>query len=128
MSSNNQRGITPGKGGGFITDLTQRIKLIVRLMGDSRVSIFLKILPVASLGYIIFPDIPGPIDDATVVWLGTYLFVELCPPAVVQEHLNDIRSGGKINWKDLDEDTLDAEVREPDNAGAEENQNLPKPK
>jgi hypothetical protein len=28
----------------------------------------------------------GPLDDAAIIWLATYLFVELCPPEVVDEH------------------------------------------
>ncbi len=40
-----------------------------------------------TLVYLIAPDfIPFVVDDALVVWLGTYLFVELCPPEVVEEY------------------------------------------
>ena len=76
------------RGGGVFQGLSQRIRLIVRLMGDPRVSPLLKVLPVGTLLYLIIPDLaPGPIDDAAIIWLGTYLFVELCPPDVVQEHM-----------------------------------------
>lgn len=80
--------------GGFLRDFAVRLKLIARLMGDSRVNIFLKILPVATLAYLIWPIdmvsmIPGlaALDDIAIVSLGNYLFVELCPPSVVQEHM-----------------------------------------
>ena len=86
--------------GGMIHDLVLRLKLILRLMGDSRVNIFLKVLPVASLAYLISPidlisAIPGisALDDIAIVSLGAYLFVELCPPAVVQEHMNQLAAG-----------------------------------
>lgn len=79
------------QGGGFFGELSTRAKLIIRLMRDRRVNFLLKLLPFGALVYIFIPDIPGPFDDAAVVWLGTYLFVELCPPDVVQEHLNDLR-------------------------------------
>ena len=43
------------------------------------------------------PDIaPGPIDDAALIWLATYLFVELCPPGVVQEHLETLKATRKV--------------------------------
>jgi hypothetical protein len=87
--------------GGLIPDLVLRAKLIMRLMGDSRVNPLIKLLPLGSLIYFIIPDIaPGPIDDAAILWLGTYLFVELCPPHVVQEHLADLNSVLPGQWAD----------------------------
>lgn len=87
MSQDPNRGLIPSQGGVF-NDLSNRIKLIIRLMGDSRVSPLIKLLPIGSLLYFIIPDIAiGPIDDVAIVWLGTYLFVELCPPQVVEEHM-----------------------------------------
>jgi len=77
----------PAQGGNIVTELSQRIKLILRLMRDSRVNPLLKLLPLGSLVYLVFPfDIPTPLDDALVIWLGATLFVELCPPDVVEEH------------------------------------------
>ena len=82
---------------GFVQDLTLRIKLIMRLLGDGRVNPLLKLLPIGSLVYLVVPDIaPGPIDDAAVIWLATYLFVELCPPAVVEEHLQVLNATRKV--------------------------------
>jgi len=97
MSEKSNRKITISQDGGFIQDLTLRIKLILRLMGDSRVSPLLKLMPIGSLVYLVVPDIAiGPIDDAAVIWLATYLFVELCPPAVVQEHLEALKATRKV--------------------------------
>lgn len=87
--------------GSVVEDLTLRIKLILRLMGDNRVSIFLKALPVVSLIYLLFPDLLlGPVDDVAIIWLGAYLFVELCPPDVVQEHVDALRSVLPGSWRD----------------------------
>lgn len=87
MSEQENRKITPASSGIF-NDLSTRIKLIFRLLADSRVNPLLKLLPVGALIYLIVPDpIIGPVDDALVVWLGSFLFVELCPPGIVQEHL-----------------------------------------
>lgn len=83
----------PQTQGGFFRGLTDQIKLIFRLMADRRVNPLLKLLPVGALLYWLIPDIaPGPVDDAFLIWLGSYLFVELCPPEIVQEHLDKIRS------------------------------------
>lgn len=109
--------------GGFFTDVGLRIKLIFRLMGDPRVNIFLKLLPIASLIYLIIPApippdlIPLPIDDALIIWVATYLFVELCPPIVVQEHMRALNMEIPGKWRDPsdeidDENIIDAEFRE----------------
>jgi hypothetical protein len=87
MNNKSNRGITPYSGG-FLPEIGLRIKLILKLMGDRRVNIFLKVIPVASIVYLVFPDLAiGPVDDALVIWLASYLFVELCPDEVVEEHL-----------------------------------------
>jgi hypothetical protein len=97
MTEKSDRKITYPQNGGFFQDLTMRIKLILRLMGDSRVSPWLKLLPIGSLVYLVVPDIvPGPIDDAAVIWLATYVFVELCPPAVVQEHMEALKGTSNV--------------------------------
>ena len=86
MSDPGNRKIVPSKKG-LWDSFAGYFQLIARLMTDSRVSPFLKILPVGTLVYLIAPDfIPFVVDDALVVWLGTYLFVELCPPDVVEEY------------------------------------------
>ena len=97
MSDKPNRKITIPQNGGFFQDLTMRIKLILRLLGDGRVNPLLKVLPIGSLVYLVMPDIaPGPIDDAALIWLATYLFVELCPPAVVEEHLQALKATRKV--------------------------------
>jgi hypothetical protein len=97
MSENHNRKIMFPQSGGFFQGLTLRIKLILRLLGDGRVNPLLKLLPIGSLVYLVVPDIaPGPIDDAAVIWLATYLFVELCPPEVVQEHLDGLKATRKV--------------------------------
>ena len=98
--------ITPkGGGGGLFGNLTVQIKLILRLMGDRRVNPLLKLLPIGALIYLIVPDIAfGPIDDAFVLWLGTALFVELCPPEIVKEHRDALTSVIEGEWRDIEED------------------------
>ena len=91
FEQSNQK-ITLPRGGGIIHDLTLRAKLVIRLIGDAKVKPLLKLLPIGSLVYLIlFPDLAiGPFDDAAIIWLATYLFVDLCPPEVIQKHLDDL--------------------------------------
>lgn len=84
MNSNDQRSVNPG----FIREVINRGRLILRLMGDSRVSIFVKAIPLFSIVYLVVPDLViGPLDDAAVIGIASVVFVELCPPAVVAEHM-----------------------------------------
>jgi uncharacterized membrane protein YkvA (DUF1232 family) len=72
---------------GFVSNLVNQIRLVLRLMSDPRVNFLLKLLPVGSLAYLIVPDmVPFIIDDALVLGLGTYMFIELCPDDIVEEH------------------------------------------
>ncbi len=89
MSVQDPRRLPPQNG--IFQELTTRGKLILRLMGDRRVNFLLKLIPFTSLVYFLFPDLmPGPIDDAVLIWLTSYLFVELCPSNVVKEHITSL--------------------------------------
>ncbi|MGC8856826.1 MAG: YkvA family protein [Anaerolineae bacterium] len=104
----------PQQGSG-LRDIVLRIKLILRLMTDRRVNFFLKLIPIAALAYFISPvdlapgvalPVIGALDDAAVLWLGSYLFVEFCPPSVVQEHLRALTQPAE------ESEIIDAEVCE----------------
>jgi len=103
--------------GGMIKDVVMRLKLILRLMGDRRVNFFLKLVPVAALAYLISPvdlapglalPVIGALDDAAIVGLGAYLFVELCPPGVVKEHLKSLTSN--LDQEIPPDEIVDAEI------------------
>jgi hypothetical protein len=121
MSGNRSGSILTTKPG-FIDGLVMRIKLILRLMGDKRVNPLLKLIPIGTLMYLVIPDFPGPFDDAAVLWLGNYLFVELCPPHVVEEHMAALKRTVHGDWRDAapgqehsadrGEDIIDGEFRE----------------
>ena len=114
---------------GFFQDLIERVKLIGKLMADSRVSFLLKIIPVASLIYLISPvdilpgavlPVVGALDDAAVLWIGTSLFVSLCPEGVVREHLNALQKVVSGAWRDAPDepvtgDIVEAEARDAEN-------------
>lgn len=109
--------------GGIFNDLATRIKLIIRLIADPRVSPFLKLLPLGSVLYFLIPDLlPGPVDDVAVIWLGAFLFVELCPPDIVQEHIEALEQVVPGEWRDIDRgesEVVDAEFWESDDRGEE---------
>ena len=111
MSDNKPKKLTVPQGG-MLRSVILQVKLILRLLGDSRVSFWTKLIPLGTLIYLVSPidlimGIPGvaALDDAAIVWFGSNLFVELCPPEVVKEHLSALQS----NLDDSDE-IIDAET------------------
>lgn len=109
-----KRDIIQNQNRGFFQDLITRVKLILRLIGDKRINFFLKLLPIAAAIYVISPIdlLPGAVfpfigalDDAVVIWLGTTIFVALCPDDIVQEHTNVLNKVVSGTWRDAgDED------------------------
>ncbi|HBX69258.1 MAG TPA: hypothetical protein DEH25_07710 [Chloroflexi bacterium] len=72
---------------GIFTSLADEIRLVLRLLADRRVNPLLKLIPIGTVVYFFIPDlIIGPIDDALIFGVGIYLFIELCPPQIVEEH------------------------------------------
>ncbi len=105
MSSQPPGSLVPKSGGGVFQSIALRVKLILRLMGDRRVNPLLKLLPIGALVYLVVPDLaPGPLDDAAVLWLGTYLFVELCQPEIVREHMHALTSVIDGEWREIPPD------------------------
>jgi len=90
----------------WLQELIRQARLAWRLFRDPRVPWGLKLIPPAAILYIVLPvDIlPDPVlglgqlDDLAVLLLGTKLFIELCPPEVVREHLRAL--GARIEeWR-----------------------------
>ena len=89
---------------GFLADVLRQIRLAWRLLLDSRVPLWLKTIVPASLLYLVspvdfLPDVAlglGQLDDLAVLILGVKLFIELCPPAIVREHMQALL--GEANW------------------------------
>jgi len=85
----------------FLIHLPSFLKLFCRLVKDSRVSAGAKLVLVGILGYVILPMdlVPdflpglGQLDDLAVVAGGLKLFLCLCPPEVVREHVESIGAG-----------------------------------
>ena len=115
MAKKKRGDLVVSSGGGWLHDMVLRFKLIVRLMGDKRVNPFLKLLPIFSLAYLVFPFdlisvIPGvsALDDVAIVSLGAYLFIEFCPPDVVEEHMKKLTSN--MDMVEGDDEIVDAEA------------------
>lgn len=105
----------------FISNMVTQFKLIMRLMGDSRVSGLYKLLPLASIAYLVFPFdiIPGGLltvigaaDDVAAVWFGFTLFLELCPADIVDEHIAELT--GKVVSASTG-DVVEGEILEEEN-------------
>jgi uncharacterized membrane protein YkvA (DUF1232 family) len=122
----NQQGnkLIPNPNSGLLNTFVRYLKLIWLLLQDKRVNIFLKILPVAALVYLVSPldfisgmtfPVIGALDDAAILWVGTSLFIGLCPEDVVEEHKRSLEKVISATWSDpvgMDEDIVDVEPRD----------------
>lgn len=96
----------------WLKDAIRQLRLAWRLFLDRRVPLWTKVVPPAALAYVLSPidilsDFPpmglNQLDDVAVVLLGVKLFIELAPPDVVREHLEDL--GARIEaWRVVDEE------------------------
>lgn len=85
----------------FLRHLPHFVRLYWRLLWDRRVSLWPKALLLLSALYVlspvdIIPDVLpfiGEVDDLVVVIVVCRLFIYLCPPEVVQEHVRRIDAG-----------------------------------
>jgi uncharacterized membrane protein YkvA (DUF1232 family) len=95
----------------FLGGIVRDARLAWRLFTDERVSGMLKLIPPAALMYTLFPVdfIPdlvpglGQLDDLGIIVLGLKLFIQLAPPAIVQQHLAEIQ-GIQGSWRVVDEE------------------------
>jgi hypothetical protein len=86
---------------GFITHLPQFTRVFYRLMVDARVSFLTKAVPLLGLLLLITPPaleldlipIIGELDWLLVSYLTLKLFIWLCPPDVVREHVTQVARG-----------------------------------
>ncbi len=83
---------------GIFKSLVNRGRLAFRLLKDSRVPIYLKVIPTIGLLYVIspldfIPDLAlglGQLDDIGIILASIEGFIALCPQHVVDEHLAEI--------------------------------------
>lgn len=84
---------------GFAGGLVRQARLAWRLLRDSRVPGWVKLIPFAGLIYFLspidlIPDLMlpglGEVDDVVVILLALKMFVDLSPPGIVREHLEGL--------------------------------------
>ena len=113
MVNNNKLFRRQDSGGSFLGGIWLRFRLMIRLLKDDRINFWLKLIPLFSLAYLVIPlDIPGPLDDAAVVWFGMQLFIEFCPPEIVREHLNELKNDQHDIRIKENENVVDADFKE----------------
>ena len=86
----------------FLRHLPQFVQLYWRLLRDFRVSVWPKALLLLGVLYLlspvdIIPDVVpfiGEVDDLVLLIVACRLFIYLCPPEVVREHVRRIDAGG----------------------------------
>lgn len=109
-----------------ISEIVLHLKLIFALLGDGRVNFLLKVIPILGFIYMVYPIdlvsmIPfvSAIDDIGVLWFTQYLFIELCPPNVVDEVreslLNRLPAQDQGPTGNNAEEIIDTEFRDIDN-------------
>ena len=80
---------------GILGELIRNVQLVWRLLKDPRVSLPTKLIIPGVVGiYLLSPidfmpdvlPLIGQIDDIAVLFGGMMLFIQMCPPDVVEEH------------------------------------------
>ena len=108
---------------GWFKDFFRQFQLAWRLILDPRISLITKVIPLLSVVYLLspldfIPDITlglGQLDDLAFILIGLRLFIDVCPPTIVEEHrtaLEDEYYGE--NETVSDKDVIDVEVIHPD--------------
>ena len=93
--------LSPLRVRGMLAYLPQFLRVFWRLMNDPRVSFLAKVIPPLGLLLLITPPaleldfipIIGELDWLLVGYLSLKLFIWLCPPDVVREHVAQVARG-----------------------------------
>lgn len=121
MNDNSSHNLMIPPQNNMLKEIILRLKLVLRLLADKRVNFFVKLIPIGALAYLISPvdlapgvalPVIGALDDAAVIWLGTTLFMELCPPEVIREHARTLTSHLDILEHENGEEVIDSDVVE----------------
>lgn len=85
---------------GFVGNVLVQARLAWRLLRDSRVPAWVKLIPAAAVAYLVSPIdlvpdlvIPGlgQMDDLAILLLSAKALVDFSPAEVVREHLGQVR-------------------------------------
>jgi uncharacterized membrane protein YkvA (DUF1232 family) len=81
----------PPRERGRLAEIARQARVALKLIGDRRVPLALKLIPLAAVGYLVFPldadfiPVAGQIDDLAVILIALRLFIELSPKDVVAQ-------------------------------------------
>lgn len=135
-SSEQQAPVSPEDTGTVVTwlrEFLRQARLAWELFWDPRVPWPPKLIPPVTILYLlspidVIPDLTlglGQLDDIAVLLLGFKLFIELCPPGLVREHLQAL--GGKIDQWTTEEDVIEGEYEVQDGEDEEPDRSAPAP-
>lgn len=87
--------LSPSRVGGFVTHLPSFVRVFYRLMTDRRVSPMAKLVPLLGVLLLLTPPaleldfvpLVGELDWVLVIFISLKVFIWLCPPEVVREHV-----------------------------------------
>ena len=90
--------LSPSRVGGFVTHLPSFLRVFYRLMIDRRVSPLAKLVPVLGVLLLLTPPaleldlvpVVGELDWLLVIFISLKIFIWLCPPEVVREHVTRV--------------------------------------
>ena len=113
--SQEQKPVISAKSVGALAQLLRTVRLVWRLLRDSRVPLFPKLIILAAAIYVIspvdlIPDVIlglGQLDDLGIAMLAIALFIELCPRAIVDEHRRAIAAEAGEPSKPSDDETIE---------------------
>ncbi len=96
----------------ILTEIVHSIRLTWRLFKDDRVPAWPKAIPIAGAAYVIFPlDLLmdpilglGQLDDIAIAIMAVKIFIEVCPPEIVQEHREEIEGIVEVSYRVVSED------------------------
>lgn len=117
MADKKSTEITTTPQGGMIHSVVVRTKLVLRLLADKRISPLIKLIPIGSLVYLLSPvdilmGVPGlsAMDDAAILGMGYFFFIEMCPQDVVDEHMRAIEGMDQKKETSASQDVVDGEA------------------
>lgn len=104
---------------GALPQFVRTLRLVWRLLTDSRVPIFPKLILLTAILYVLspidlVPDVIlglGQLDDVTIAMFGVWLFIELCPRDIVEEHQRAIAAESGDPVRRADENVVDGSFR-----------------
>lgn len=86
----------------LVDRLDMEVQVITRVFLDGRMPFWLKLAPLAGLGYLVNPvDFPSLVDDLVVLVIAWLVFYEFAPEGLIREHRQAVRMQVEGNWNEV---------------------------